>query len=89
GLVRADRRITGGANQPIIRDCFAWREIAPVPNSLLLRPHTLADCGLRPQQATESPTRVVLVGHGAGAPAADGPRVVAATGGQRAAVMPR
>lgn len=88
GLVRADRRITGGANQPIIRDCFAWREIAPVPDSLLLRPHTLADCGLRTQQATESPTRVVLVDHGAGAPAADGRRVVAATGGQRAAVMP-
>lgn len=79
GLVRADRRITGGANQPIIRDCFAWREIAPVPDSLLLRPHSLADCGLRTQQATESPTRVVLVGdHGRGAPSADGERAVAA-----------
>ncbi len=47
GLMRADREITGGTNQPIIRDCFAWREIAPVPNSLMLRPHTLQDCGLR------------------------------------------
>jgi hypothetical protein len=46
-LMRADREITSGTNQPIIRDCFAWREIAPVPNSLLLRPHTLQDCGLR------------------------------------------
>ena len=47
GLMRADREITRGANQPIIRECFAWREIAPVPTSLLLRPHTLQDCGLR------------------------------------------
>jgi len=47
GLLRADREITGGANQPILRDCFAWREIAPVPTSILLRPHTLQDCGLR------------------------------------------
>ncbi len=61
GLVRADRRITGGADQPIIRDCLAWREIAPVPDPLLLRPHSLADCGLRTQQATDSPTRVLLV----------------------------
>lgn len=47
-LMRADREITGGANQSIIRDCFAWREITPVPTSLLLQPHTLQDCGLRP-----------------------------------------
>jgi hypothetical protein len=81
GLVRADRRITGGANQPIIRDCFAWREIAPVPDSLLLRPHSLADCGLRTQQATDSPTRVLLVDHVADQPSADGHRRVAATTG--------
>jgi hypothetical protein len=47
GLMRADREITGGENQQIIRECFAWREIGPVATSLLLRPHTLQDCGLR------------------------------------------
>jgi hypothetical protein len=46
-LIRADREISGGANQSIIRACFAWREIAPIPTSLLLRQHTLQDCGLR------------------------------------------
>jgi hypothetical protein len=59
-LVRSDREVTGGANQPIIRDCFAWREIAPVPTSLLLRPHTLQDCGLRTMQASDGATRVIL-----------------------------
>jgi hypothetical protein len=53
GLVRADREITGGTNRPIIRDCFAWREIAPVPDSQLLRTHTLRDCGLT---AGQTPT---------------------------------
>jgi hypothetical protein len=47
GLLRADRQEFGGVNQQIIRDCFAWREITPVPDSLLLRRHTLQDCGLR------------------------------------------
>jgi hypothetical protein len=47
GLMRADREITGGTNQPIIRDSFAWREISPAPTSRLLRPNTLQDCGLR------------------------------------------
>ncbi|GIF44468.1 hypothetical protein Axi01nite_87790 [Actinoplanes xinjiangensis] len=45
-LLAADREITGGENVPIIRSCFAWREIAPVPTSLMLRQHTLVDCGL-------------------------------------------
>lgn len=45
-VIRADREITGGTYQPLIRDCFAWREIAPVPDSQLLRPHTLRECGL-------------------------------------------
>jgi hypothetical protein len=45
-LMRADREITEGAYQPLIRDCFAWREITPVPDSQLLRPHTLRECGL-------------------------------------------
>ena len=60
-LIRADREIADGANQPIIRDCFAWREIAPVPTSLLLRPHTLQDCGLRMLQAADGATQVILV----------------------------
>ncbi|GAA1652595.1 hypothetical protein [Actinoplanes couchii] len=45
-LLRADRELTGGANAAIIRSCFAWREIAPVPTSLLVRNHTVASCGL-------------------------------------------
>ncbi|MGH3962782.1 MAG: hypothetical protein ACRDRY_05910 [Pseudonocardiaceae bacterium] len=44
GLMRADRELTDGTNRPIIRDCFAWREIAPVPTSILLRPHAVQDC---------------------------------------------
>ncbi len=46
GLMQADRQTTNGANHEIIRACFAWREIAPVPTSVLMRPHTLTDCGL-------------------------------------------
>jgi hypothetical protein len=46
GLLRADGAIDQGANHAIIRDCFAWREIAPVPHSIVLRPHTLRSCGL-------------------------------------------
>lgn len=46
GLMRADRDITGGTNRSIIRECFAWREIAPAPTSILLQPHTLQDCGV-------------------------------------------
>jgi hypothetical protein len=45
-LMRADLEVTGGSNQPIIRGCFAWREIGPAPTSLLLRQHTLQTCGL-------------------------------------------
>jgi hypothetical protein len=60
GLMRADRELTGAANQPIIRDCFAWREIAPVPTSILLRPHTLQDCGLRAGQPADGMTRAVF-----------------------------
>jgi hypothetical protein len=44
--MRADLEVTGGSNQPIIRGCFAWREIGPAPTSLLLRQHTLQTCGL-------------------------------------------
>ena len=60
GLIRADRQVAGGANQAIIRDCFAWREIAPVPDSLLLRPHTLQDCGLRAVRSADGATRVIM-----------------------------
>ncbi len=57
GLMRADWEVSNGANQEIIRSCFAWREIAPVPNSLLMRPHTLQDCGLRAGPSTNGVTR--------------------------------
>jgi hypothetical protein len=56
-------------------------EIAPVPDSSLPRPHSPADCGLRTQQATDSPTRVLLADHVADQPSADGHRRVAATTG--------
>ncbi|MEV0901727.1 hypothetical protein [Actinoplanes sp. NPDC049802] len=46
-ILEADREITGGENAQIIRECFAWREIAPVPTSMLLRPHTLTSCGFQ------------------------------------------
>ncbi|HWS38654.1 MAG TPA: hypothetical protein VN408_38700, partial [Actinoplanes sp.] len=45
-VLRADRELTGGANAAIIRSCFAWREISPVPTSLLVRHHTVTSCGL-------------------------------------------
>jgi hypothetical protein len=60
GLIRADREISGGENQPIIRDSFAWREISPASTSLLLRPHTLQDCGLRALQVPDGATRVIM-----------------------------
>lgn len=46
-LLRADRdpTVSGGHLQQTIRECFAWRGIGPVPGSLLLRPHTLKECG--------------------------------------------
>ncbi|HVI33092.1 hypothetical protein [Phenylobacterium sp.] len=45
-LLRADRKLNQGAFQETIRSCFAWREISLAPDSLLLRSHTLADCGM-------------------------------------------
>ncbi|HEX5873634.1 MAG TPA: hypothetical protein VFY60_03240 [Pyrinomonadaceae bacterium] len=47
-LLRADRnpRVSGGLYQDTIRECFAWREISLVPDSLVLRPHTLSECAL-------------------------------------------
>jgi hypothetical protein len=51
-LLRADRLLAEEAglaepeNQETIRSCFAWREITPVPGSLLLRPHSVMSCGL-------------------------------------------
>jgi hypothetical protein len=64
GLLKADRQISDGANQEIIRDCFAWREIAPVPTSILLRPHTLQDCGLQTSPVTDEMTRAVFTDDG-------------------------
>jgi hypothetical protein len=61
-LIRADRALTDGDNQAVIRDCFAWREIAPVPDSLLLRPHTLQDCGLRVADGADATRQVELTG---------------------------
>jgi hypothetical protein len=62
-LLRADRQMTGGAHQTTIRECFAWREITLVPESMLLRPHTLHRCGLIDAQV---PWRS-SAGHSAGA----------------------
>jgi hypothetical protein len=50
-LMRADRRFAEErglepAHQETIRSCFAWREISPVPESLLLRSHSLTSCRL-------------------------------------------
>ena len=47
GLLRADRNesVSGGKYQETIRECFAWREISLLPGSMLLRPHTLRECG--------------------------------------------
>jgi hypothetical protein len=82
GLIRADRQIADGANQAIIRDCFAWREIAPVPDSLLLRPHTLQDCGLRAVRSADGPTRVIMRDNTvAGLAAGDGQRQQAMAAG--------
>ncbi|MCY7342765.1 MAG: hypothetical protein LH603_13240 [Pseudonocardia sp.] len=59
-LLRADRALDGGRNQQIIRECFAWREIGPVPTSLLLRPHNLHDCGLSTSRPADDATRAVF-----------------------------
>lgn len=69
GLIAADREITGGANLPIIRDCFAWRQIGPAPTSMLLQSRTLQDCGLQP---APSMTEIITAPRAArnGAPAA-------------------
>jgi Domain of unknown function (DUF2382) len=45
GLLRSDRT-WGGEHQQTIRECFAWREISPLPGSILLRPRILRGCGL-------------------------------------------
>lgn len=62
GLMRADLELTNGKYRSIIRECFAWREIAPVPTSLLLRPHTLHDCGLSTVQAASATTSAGFTG---------------------------
>jgi hypothetical protein len=77
GLIRADRELTDGDNQPIIRDCFAWREIAPAPESLLLRPHTLQDCGLRELGPADATRCVVRTGSRVPRPRGPGDRTQA------------
>jgi hypothetical protein len=59
GLIDADRVLNRGENHSIIRECFAWREIVPVPTSLLLRPHSLSDCGLRSSRGASPVTRAI------------------------------
>ena len=59
GLIRSDQEVSAGDNQAIIRDCFAWREISPPPTSLLLRPRTLQDCGLRAAPIADVTTRTI------------------------------
>ncbi|MEU4428007.1 hypothetical protein AB0F81_45915 [Actinoplanes sp. NPDC024001] len=59
-MLRADRELTGGVNAATIRACFAWREIGPLPTSLLMRPHTLASCGFEtgePSPAADGASR--------------------------------
>jgi len=51
-MLQTDRDLSGGANAAIIRECFAWREIAPVPTSLLMRQHTLQSCGFAAAEPT-------------------------------------
>jgi hypothetical protein len=43
-MLRADRAVSDGAHQETIRSCFAWREIALLPDSILLRPRSLREC---------------------------------------------
>jgi hypothetical protein len=54
GLLRADRQLTNGRHQQTIRECFAWREISLLPGSLLLRSHTLRECGFVPNAFGDS-----------------------------------
>jgi hypothetical protein len=51
-MLRADRAVSGGAYQKTIRECFAWREIGLVPDSIMLRPRTLRECALDPGYLT-------------------------------------
>ena len=50
-LLRADREVSDGQHQDTIRECFAWREISLLPGSILLRPHTIDRCGLKPRHS--------------------------------------
>jgi hypothetical protein len=59
-VVRADRTASDGANFPIIRGCFGWREIGPAPTSRLLHPRTLSDCGLRAAEPQVGDTRTLF-----------------------------
>ena len=55
GLIKADRKleISGGEHQKTIRECFSWREITVLPQSMLMQMHSIKDCyaeGLQKQK---------------------------------------
>ncbi len=59
-LMWADRELNNngaGDHQETIRECFAWREINPLPGSLLLRPHTVRACALPTRTAPPAAPR--------------------------------
>jgi hypothetical protein len=71
-ILSADREISGGENAEIIRACFAWREIAPVPTSMLLRQHTIATCGFVAGKGPAVTTAAAPDGHRIPSPRVNG-----------------
>jgi hypothetical protein len=65
-LLKADRKLTVGEHQKTIRECFSWREISVVPDSLLLRPHTLLHSGInsKPKIDKDFSTEISETGRG-------------------------
>jgi hypothetical protein len=59
-LLKSDREL-GGEHQKTIRECFSWREITLLPNSILLKPHTLKECGLQNQRSYEQSLEDALI----------------------------
>jgi hypothetical protein len=55
-LLRSDMQITQGLHQATIRSCFAWREIKPPSNSMLLRPRRMTDCGMPMLRTPRTPS---------------------------------
>jgi hypothetical protein len=71
-ILAADREIAGGENAELIRACFAWREIAPVPTSMLLRQHTIATCGFVAGAGATATTAAAPDGHRIPSPRSNG-----------------